>query len=143
MSNRGIWYVATTALVLSFTAILPSNAGDALELSASYTVPEVREGVDTVSMTFSFVLRAGSGKDVTVDRVILADPGKADPSFATFDGGTIPAGGELKRSSGVVVPASEFKRWKDSAATLFVYTRDDRGDTIRNRVDAYRRAGSQ
>lgn len=57
MSHRAIRHVATAVLVLA--AILPSGAGDALDLSASYAVSEMKEGVDTVSMTFSFALRTG------------------------------------------------------------------------------------
>ncbi len=135
MSQRAIRLIATAVLILGF--LHPSGAGDAPELSASYTVSEAHEGADTVSMTFSFALRGGGGKAITVDKIILGDPSKADLAYATFEGGTLSADRELKRSSGASVPRSEFKRWKEAAPALFVYTRNDRGDTVRTRVDPY------
>ena len=143
MSHRAVRYIATAVFVLGLAPSMPGAAGDAPKLSASYTVAEVNEGTDTVSMTFSFVLWTDGGKDVVVDRVILADAAKVDAPYATFAGGTLPARGKLKRSSAAVVPLSQFKSWKGSAATLFVYTRDDRGNTILTQVDAFRSMGGR
>ena len=139
MNHRAICPIATAGLILGIAAIFPCGAGDAPKLSASYQISDVGSATAPARLTFSFELHTEGGYDVTVDKVILADPATADAPYATFDGGILLVEGELKRSGGATVPASELKRWEDGGPpTLFVLTRNDRGDPIRNRVDAYR-----
>jgi hypothetical protein len=139
MNHRAIHTIAAAGLVLGLATIFPSRADDDPKLTASYQISDLGSGGEVVSLTFSFALRAEDGHGVIVDSVILADPATADVQYASFDGGTVPAEGELKLSSRATVPASELNRWESgSPATLIVTTQDDWGVIVRSRVDAYR-----
>jgi len=127
------------ALALAFPIL--SSANDVPELTATYTTANVTKGVETTDMTFSFTLFNGGGGAVTVQKIVLADPATADSAFGTFDGGAIPAGGNLKRSKSVTIPNKIADSWKSgSQPALFVYTKTDQGNVARTRIDAVRGA---
>ena len=131
----------TTArfLALAFGLAFPllSLAGDVPQLWASYSVADVNKGVARTDMTFSFTLSNGGDGAVTITKIVLADPAMADKGYATFDGGTIPAGGNLKRSDSVSVPNEIVASWKKKGQpALFVYTKTAQGNVSQTRIDA-------
>jgi hypothetical protein len=106
-------------------------------LSATYTVSGASASGDSVHLTFAFSLRSGQPSDLTVEVVKLGNPSASDQAYATFQGGTIPAGGELKGSDSVTVPKSVYKKWKaGEPAALFVRTPGESGSAVWTRVDA-------
>ena len=114
----------------------PAGA-DPLHLSATFKVEGVRESGDSVHLNFSFSLRAGQPSDLAVEAIKLGSPSAADHPYATFHGGTIPAGGELKESKDITVPTKAYKKWKaGEPAALFVRTAGDTGGASWTRVDA-------
>jgi hypothetical protein len=122
-----------TCLVAAPT--LPLAAGP--QLSASFTVSDVQGSGDSVHLTFAFTLRSTQPSDVTVEAIKLGSPSAADLAYGTFQGGTIPARGELKGSGSVTVPKSVYKKWKaGEPAALFVRTPGDSGSAVWTRVDA-------
>jgi hypothetical protein len=135
----------TTARCLAFALALAlptlCMANDVPELSATYSIADVSKGMETTDMTFSFTLFNGGGGSVVVQKIVLADPATADKAFGTFDGGAIPAGGNLKRSSSVTVPNRIAASWRTGGQpALFVYTKTDQGNISRTRIDAVRGA---
>jgi len=107
------------------------------QFSATYAVTDVQPSGDSVHMKFSFSLRVAQPADLAVETIKLGNPSAADHPFATFPGGTIPAGGELKGSDSVTVPKSIYKKWKSGQpAALFVKTAGEGGSAVWARVDA-------
>jgi hypothetical protein len=127
------------AMILAFPAL--SVANDVPELTATYAVSNVSKGMENTDMIFSFTLFNGGGGSVTVQKIVLADPATADSAFGKFDGGAIPAGGNLKRSASVTIPNKIADSWKTGGQpALFVYTKTDQGNVARTRIDAVRGA---
>ena len=107
------------------------------QLTATYKVADLSPSGDAVHLTFSFVLRSGQPTDLAVEEVKLGNPSASDQAYATFPGGTIPAGGELTGSAGVTVPRKIYKKWQaGEPAALFVRTMSDSGGAVWSRVDA-------
>jgi hypothetical protein len=107
------------------------------QLSATFTVADVRSSGDSVHLTFAFTLHSGQPSDVTVEAIKLGSPSAADMAYGSFQGGTIPAGGELKGSGSVTVPKNVYKKWKaGEPAALFVRTPGESGSAVWTRVDA-------
>jgi hypothetical protein len=107
------------------------------QLSATFKVADVRHSGDAVQMTFSFALRSGQPSDLVVEAVKLGNPSASDRPYASFQGGTIPAGKELTGSGHVTVPEKAYKKWKNGEpAALFVRTSGDGGSVVWTRVDA-------
>ena len=128
-------------LVLVLTFPILSVANDVPQLTATYATSNVSKGMENTDMTFSFTLFNGNGGAVSVKKVVLADPATVDSAFGTFDGGAIPAGGNLKRSDSVTVPNKIADSWKTGGQpALFIYTRTDEGNLARTRIDAVRGA---
>ena len=135
----------TTARFLGFALALAfpilSAGSDVPELTATYSASNLSRGIETTDMTFSFTLFNGGGGSVTVQKIVLADPATADRGYATFEGGAIPAGGNLKRSDSVTVPNKIADSWKTGGQpALFVYSKTDQGNVARTRIDAVRGA---
>jgi hypothetical protein len=127
------------ALVLAFPIL--SLANDVPELTASYATSNVSKGMENTDMIFSFTLFNGGGGSVTIQKIVLADPATADSPFGKFDGGAIPAGGNLKRSASVTIPNKIADSWKSGGQpALFVTTKTDQGNVARTRIDAVRGA---
>ena len=107
------------------------------QLSATFTVADARSSGDSVHLSFAFSLRSAQPSDVTVEAIKLGSPSAADLAYGTFQGGTIPGGGELKGSGSVTVPKTVYKKWKaGEPAALFVRTPGESGSAVWTRVDA-------
>jgi hypothetical protein len=127
------------AMILAFPAL--SMANDVPQLTATYAISDASKGMENTDMIFSFTLFNGQGGSVTVQKIVLADPATADSAFGKFDGGAIPAGGNLKRSASVTIPNKIADSWKTGGQpALFVYTKTDEGNVARTRIDAVRGA---
>ena len=121
------------ALVVGSTALLAAGP----ELSATFSVADAKPSGDAVHATFSFALRSAQPSDLAVEAIKLGNPSASDQPYATFPGGTIPAGGELKASASITVPKKAYKKWKQGEpAALFVRTAGDTGSVVWTRVDA-------
>jgi len=121
--------------VIALSPGAPLAAGP--QFSATFTVADAQPSGDSVHLNFSFSLRVAQPADLAVEAVKLGNPSAADHPYATFPGGTIPAGGELKGSDSVTVPKSIYKKWKSGQpAALFVKTAGDSGSAVWARVDA-------
>jgi hypothetical protein len=132
-SRRNLVLMTLAALLAGSVALLAAGP----PLSAIFKVADARVSGDSVQMTFSFSLRCGQPSDLVVEAVKLGNPSAADQAYATFQGGTIPVGGELKGSDSVTVPKSIYKKWKaGEPASLFVRTPGDSGSAVWTRVDA-------
>lgn len=138
MSPRSFRVAVAAPLILSAAlAANPPLAYQGPRLSATYTPEDVRPMASGVSMTFRFALSNTGDTDAVVDRIVLSGLAGPDAGYATFDGGTLRAGDTLTGSSSVVVPRSDWDAWRAGRrAALYVYTRTERGDTFRTRVDA-------
>ncbi|MBZ5637131.1 MAG: hypothetical protein LAO51_00085 [Acidobacteriia bacterium] len=129
-----------TGLAAGATAVL---AFQGPRLSATYEASSVSAGSAGVSVTFAFTLHNRGDAEIVVDRIALADLSDAESAYATFGGGTIGSGGELSGSRMATVPGAAFERWQSGGpAVLYVYSRTERGDVFRTRVDAYRAPGT-
>ena len=131
------------ALCLALALLFPilSMANDVPQLTATYATSNVSKGMENTDMIFSFTLFNGGGGSVTVQKIVLSDPATADSAFGKFEGGAIPAGGNLKRSASVTVPNKIADSWKTGGQpALFVYTKTDEGNLARTRIDAVRGA---
>jgi len=126
------------ALIVAAAVALPAfNLAAGPELSATFTVAGAQPSGDSVHLTFSFSLRAAQPSELVVEAVKLGRPSAADHPYATFQGGTIPPGGELKGSDSVTIPKSIYKKWKSGEpAALFVKTHGEGGSSVWTRVDA-------
>lgn len=131
------WPIAAL-LALAIIALAPGvlrAAGP--QFSATYSVADAQPSGDSVHLKFSFSLRVAQPGDLAVEAVKLGNPSAADHPYATFPGGTISSGGELKGSDSVTVPKSIYKKWKSGQpAALFVKTAGDSGSAVWARVDA-------
>src|SRR5262245_10905133 len=127
------------ALALSFPIL--SMANDVPQLTATYATSNVSKGMENTDMTFSFTLFNGGGGAISIKKIVLADPATVDSAFGTFDGGAIPAGGNMKRSDSITIPNKIADSWKSGGQpALFIYTRTDEGNLARTRIDAVRGA---
>ena len=107
------------------------------QLTATFTVADPHSSGDSVHLTFAFTLRSGQPSDLTVEAIKLGSPSAADLAYGSFQGGTIPAGGELKGSGSITVPKTVYKKWKNGEpAALFVKTPGESGSAVWTRVDA-------
>jgi hypothetical protein len=125
-------------LILAGIAFAPGTLRAAgPQFSATFTVSDAQPSGDSVHLKFSFSLRVAQPADLAVEAVKLGNPSAADHPYATFPGGTIPAGGDLKGSDSVTVPKSIYKKWKSGQpAALFVRTAGESGSAVWARVDA-------
>jgi len=125
-------------LALAVIALAPgASLAAGPQFSATYTVADAQPSGDSAHLKFSFSLRVAQPSDLAVEAIKLGNPSAADHPYATFPGGTIPAGGELKGSDSVTVPKSIYKKWKSGQpAALFVKTTGDSGSAVWARVDA-------
>ena len=134
--RRLLFVLAILAVSLSLGGPAPLLAAGP-QLSATFKVADVRHSGEAVQMTFSFALRSGQPSDLVVEAVKLGNPSASDQAYASFHGGTIPAGKELTGSGHVTVPEKAYKKWKNGEpAALFVKTAGDGGSTVWTRVDA-------
>ena len=126
---------ALAALVIAAAAAPLLAAGP--QFSATFSVAHPQSSGDNVHLTFSFSLRVAQPSDLVVEAIKLGNPSASDQEYASFSGGTIPAGGELKGSQSVTVPKRIYKKWKaGEPAALFVRTAGDSGSAVWARVDA-------
>lgn len=136
--TRGRSRFVPAALMVAAAVALPVfNLAAGPELSATFTATGAQPSGDSVHLTFSFSLRAAQPSELVVEAVKLGRPSAADHPYATFQGGTIPPGGELKGSDSVTVPKTIYKKWKSGEpAALFVKTHGESGSSVWTRVDA-------
>jgi hypothetical protein len=107
------------------------------QFTATYTVANAQPSGDSVHLTFTFALRVAQPTDLAVEAVKLGNPSASDQAYASFSGGTIPAGGEMKGSDSVTIPKTVYKKWKSGQpAALFVKTAGDASSAVWARVDA-------
>jgi len=137
MTPRSRFYFAALVLTgLAAAATAPMLAAGP-QFSATYAVSDLQPSGDSVHLTFSFTLRVAQPTDLAVEAVKLGNPSASDHAYASFSGGTIPAGGEMKGSDSVTVPKSVYKKWKSGQpAALFVKTAGDASSAVWARVDA-------
>ena len=137
MPRKSRFYFAALVLTsLAAGATAPFLAAGP-QFSATYTVATAQPSGDSVHLTFSFALRVHQPTDLSVEAVKLGNPSASDHAYASFSGGTIPAGGEMKGSDSVTVPKSVYKKWKSGQpAALFVKTAGDASSAVWARVDA-------
>jgi hypothetical protein len=132
--TRRIPAVLILAAVAAVTAPLLA-AGP--QLSATFKVASPSPSGDSVHLTFSYSLRSAQPSDLVVEAVKLGNPSASDHAYASFPGGTIPAGGALTGSDSVTIPKSVYKKWKaGEPAALFVRTTGGTGGALWTRVDA-------
>src|SRR5262245_11559724 len=132
----GFSLAALALAILASAAAAPLFAAGP-QFSATYTVASAQPSGDSVHLTFSFTLRVAQPTDLPVEAVKLGNPSAADLAYATFPGGTIPAGGVLKGSDSVTVPKTIFKKWKSGEpASRCVRTVGAGGSAVWARVDA-------
>jgi hypothetical protein len=130
--QRVVMALTLAGLAAGLTSLLAAGP----PLSATFKVADVQVSGDSVHLTFSFSLHTAQPSDLTVEAIKLGNPSAADRPYATFSGGTIPAGGELTESKSVTIPNKAFKKWQaGEPATLFVRTPSENG-SVWTRVDA-------
>jgi hypothetical protein len=143
MEQTGVHRAIRALLVLGVAAgTVLSAAFEGPRLSGAFDVTATRTTPGGVGLTFRFTLENRGDQEITVDRIALANLSDVERAYATFDGGTMPAGGTIRRSGSISVPPSVFEGWQSSGlATLFVYSRNERGELQHTRMVAYRYGG--
>jgi len=139
VSSRDRFGLSFAALALAGVAAVATApllaAGP--QFSATFTVADAQPSGDSVHLTFSFTLRVAQPTELVVEAIKLGNPSASDQAYASFSGGTIPAGGEMKGSDSVTIPKSVYKKWKKGQpAALFVRTAGDASSAMWARVDA-------
>ena len=135
--RKPAFYLATVILAgIAATASAPALAAGP-QFTATFTVADPQPSGDSVHLTFSFALRVAQPTDLAVEAVKLGNPAASDHPYASFHGGTIPVGGEMRGTDSVTVPKSIYKKWKSGQpAALFVRTAGDASSAVWARVDA-------